>query len=131
MVRCLVRGCGIDINQAGMNGSTALMAASYGKRERVAQWLIKNGADTKAVANTYGTAADISKLYGAPAQQTAYLEARTHCAKPGCDGAGLKKCAVCLEVFYCSKECQVAHWLAHKVECKWRANERMEPSYPS
>jgi hypothetical protein len=60
----------------------------------------------------------VSKDYSALAEQTAYLEARTHCANPGCDGAGLKKCGVCLEVWFCCKECQVAHWPAHKAQCK-------------
>jgi hypothetical protein len=65
-----------------------------------------------------GTAADISKEYHAATEQTAYLEAKTHCANPGCNGAGLKKCAGCLVVFYCGRPCQLAHWSAHKVECK-------------
>jgi hypothetical protein len=51
-------------------------------------------------------------------EQTAYLEARTHCVNPGCDGAGLKKCAGCLKVFFCGPACIRAHWPAHKVECK-------------
>ena len=72
-----------------------------------------------------GTAADFSKHFGAPAEQTAYLEARTHCAKPGCGGAGLKKCAGCLEVFFCSSNCQVAHWPAHKADCKRRVEAKL------
>lgn len=50
---------------------------------------------------------------------------RMLCAKPEYSGAGLKKCAKCLEVFFCcSKECQVATWpahaYAHKADCKRR-----------
>jgi hypothetical protein len=93
------------------------MMASHGKHEAVVKWLIKNGADAQVLSKV-GTAAKVSKDYGATVEQTAYLEARTHCANPGCDGAGLKKCGVCLEVWFCGKECQVVHWPAHKAQCK-------------
>ena len=29
----------------------------------------------------------------------------------------LKKCKTCLKVYYCSRECQVADWQAHKLNC--------------
>jgi hypothetical protein len=85
---------------------------------KVAHWLIKNGANPQALHPEYGTVAQISKEFGALAAQTAYLEARVHCANIGCMGVGLKKCAACTEVFYCRRACQLAHWTAHKVECK-------------
>lgn len=34
------------------------------------------------------------------------------------EGKKLKKCAKCLDVMYCSKECQTAHWKVHKKICK-------------
>jgi hypothetical protein len=49
------------------------------------------------------------------------LRRRTHCAKPGCDGAGKKTCADCLKVYYCTRQCQLAHWPAHKAECRQSA----------
>ncbi|EGO60297.1 hypothetical protein NEUTE1DRAFT_143752 [Neurospora tetrasperma FGSC 2508] len=38
----------------------------------------------------------------------------------GGDGSerGLKRCQGCVEVWYCSKECQTRRWIAHKSECK-------------
>ena len=30
----------------------------------------------------------------------------------------LKKCGKCMTAMYCSRECQVAHWPAHKQACK-------------
>jgi hypothetical protein len=100
------------------------MAAAHAKHDKIIAFLLKYGADAQASHQQCGTAADISKDSGAPAEQTAYLEARTHCAYSGCSGAGLKKCAVCLEVFFCGKVCQVAHWPAHKADCKRRAEAK-------
>ena len=63
------------------------------------------------------TAADIARGLGAPAKHIAYMELRTHCANPGCAGRGLKACARCQSVRYCSVACQRAHWRAHKPSC--------------
>lgn len=46
------------------------------------------------------------------------------CAAEGCDATkGLKKCSGCKAVRYCCREHQVAHWAAHKHECRQRAAE--------
>ncbi|KIK53008.1 hypothetical protein GYMLUDRAFT_250720 [Collybiopsis luxurians FD-317 M1] len=34
------------------------------------------------------------------------------------DGEHLKRCSGCLRVWYCSKECQKAHWPEHKPRCE-------------
>jgi predicted TIM-barrel fold metal-dependent hydrolase len=122
IVICLVKELGADVNQARLNGSTPLMVAAATKHTEVVVWLIKHGANAQAPFRQGSTATDVSRAYGAPAEQTEYLEARTHCANPGCDGAGLKKCAGCLKVFFCGPACIRAHWPAHKAECKrWGA----------
>jgi hypothetical protein len=118
VVRCMVKELGADINNSTHDGRTPLMVAAHEKYDKIITFLLKYGADAQASASRCGTAANISKLKNAPAEQTAYLEARTHCAKTGCSGAGLKKCAGCLVVFYCGRPCQLAHWSAHKAECK-------------
>jgi ankyrin repeat protein len=124
VVLCLVKECGADINKTALDGCTPLMTAAAHKHMEVVVWLIKHGADTQAPAPTGGTAADVSRERGASAEQTAYLEARTHYAHPGCSGAGLKKCSGCLKVFFCGPACIWVHWPAHKAECKRWSDER-------
>jgi hypothetical protein len=97
------------------------MAAVYQKQENVVAFLLKYGANPQVSAPSYGTAANISKLWGASVAQTEYLDARTHCAMPDRSGTGAKKCAGCLKVYYCKRECQLAHWSAHKAECRQSA----------
>jgi hypothetical protein len=129
VVRYLVKELGADVNQATNKGYTPLMAAAESKHEKVIEFLLKYGARPQISASNGGTAAEVSKSIGAPAaEQTAYLEARTHCAHPGCNGAGVKKCAGCLKVYYCARECQLglAHWSAHKKE--WRQSSGVTAS---
>jgi hypothetical protein len=71
------------------------------------------------VESTDGTAATILEEGGGTAAEIAYLEVREHCANPGCDGGGVKRCAVCKQIRYCGKLCQVAHWPEHKVACSF------------
>jgi hypothetical protein len=121
VVQCLVKNFGADVNQRNNNGTTALVTASYGKHEKVVKWLLKNGANAQAFAAP-GTAVDASRAGGAPIEQTEYLEAKAHCSNPGCSGARLKKCTGCKQVRFCGQVCQLAHWKAHKVDCKASKN---------
>jgi hypothetical protein len=118
MVRFVVKDLGADVNQAKHDGVTPLMAANG---IEIVRWLVKNGANTQASVQQQVSVADVSRQLGRPAEQSSYLEARAHCASPSCGGAGIKKCAGCLEVFYCCRTCQLAHWPVHKADCKRRA----------
>jgi hypothetical protein len=100
------------------------MTAARFEHEDMVTFLIKYGANVKDSTDIFGTAADISRNYAAPAKQTQYLEARTHCTTPGCDGIGAKKCAGCLNVYYCTRECQLSHWSTHKAECRQSAGKK-------
>jgi hypothetical protein len=124
VLKCLVNELGADINKDMLQGRTPLMAASKNQHDKVIRWLLKKGANAQTKHKYFGTAADVSKKYGGLAGQTAYLEARTYCANSGCSGAGLKKCARCMEVFFCSKDCQVAAWPTHKADCKRRVERK-------
>ena len=123
VVRCLVEENGADLNQAMHNGQTPLMAAAKldaeNKNDKMVRCLIKHGANSQAsTTDGFSNAAYFSKYYGAPVVQTEYLEAKAHCSNPSCSGAGLKKCTGCKQVRYCGQECQLAHWKAHKKNCK-------------
>jgi hypothetical protein len=103
IMRCLVRKFGAKINHTANRGNTALMEAAEYKHVALTKWLA--GADPQA-KNTRGeTAADISRRVGASPEQTAYLEAKAHCAQPGCSGAGTKKCQGCMQGRYCGPAC--------------------------
>jgi hypothetical protein len=97
MVRFLVKELGADVNQARHGGVMPLMAANG---IEMARWLLKKGANAQASAQSK-SAAVMSRDLGSPAEQLSYLEARAHCTNPGCSGMGTKKCAGCLEVYYC------------------------------
>ncbi|CAJ1949117.1 unnamed protein product [Cylindrotheca closterium] len=45
------------------------------------------------------------------------------CPNPNTDPMKLKDCSRCHQACYCSKECQVANWKEHKVECKACVNQ--------
>jgi ankyrin repeat protein len=119
-VKCFVKELGADINKPSPLGATPLMVAARHTRSKIVTWLVKEGANVHQsldVTMRGSTAADISKKYGASAEQTAYLEAKQHCSSPGCDGAGVKKCPACKQGRYCGEPCQYEHWKAHKADC--------------
>jgi hypothetical protein len=37
---------------------------------------------------------------------------------PALHAAPFQKCAACVAVRYCGKACRVAHWKAHRADCK-------------
>jgi ankyrin repeat protein len=116
IARCLVDDLGADVNEAC---STPLMAAAQNLHYDIVRYLLKHGAHAEAVGKRteLGTAADDSKRANAPAEETAYLQARTDNANPSCSNAGLKKCERCLQAYFCGNACIRAHWPAHKAEC--------------
>jgi ankyrin repeat protein len=117
MVQCLVKS-GADLNYIDYVGDTPLIVAARGMHAELAKWLVKAGADPKCRHPAQGTAADVSRMVGASLEQTAYLEAKAHCSRPGCGGAGIKKCQGCMKGRYCGLACHIAHWPAHKAECR-------------
>jgi ankyrin repeat protein len=140
VVQCLVEELGADVNVGVQDhGSTPLMTAAINMEHKIARYLLKHGADPQATYCGLTTAANFSQFINAPAEETAYLEARTHCANPGCANAGLKKCERCLQAYFCGNACIRAHWPAHKAECTAaaaklkaaRGTSSTSPSMPS
>jgi hypothetical protein len=128
LVRALVKELGADVNLAMPDGHTLLMVASTSKHPKVVKLLLKGGADAQASSRwsevlldgTRFTAALGAAAVGAPAELTEYLEAKTHCSNSGCSGAGIRKCTGCKQARHCGQVCQLAHWPAHKADCKVR-----------
>eukprot|EP00049_Salpingoeca_infusionum_P005250 m.90212 g.90212 ORF g.90212 m.90212 type:complete len:374 (+) comp12912_c0_seq1:215-1336(+) len=55
----------------------------------------------------------------APARLSVVLETKDVCGNPACEVAQPRhKCARCMSICYCSKECQVSHYPDHKSLCK-------------
>ena len=53
------------------------------------------------------------------------------CANPDCGATGgLRRCAGCATVRYCSKECARAHWRARKAECRRLQAEQAAAQQP-
>jgi hypothetical protein len=144
MIKYLAKELGADVNHASPEGVTPLMIASVHKDTEIVVWLVKAGANPQAsykhtdlieyivkagiqpsasfVHGTVCNAADISREAKATAEQIAYLDAKAHCSSYPCSGAGLLKCTGCKQARYCGQQCQVAHWKAHKADCKrWSA----------
>jgi hypothetical protein len=88
--------------------------------------MVKEGADPRKATHEGGQrATDFSRFSGASTEQIAYLEAKTHCSNTGCSGAGIMKCTGCKQARYCGEQCQLAHWKAHKADCKrWSAEAK-------
>jgi hypothetical protein len=79
----------------------------------------KAGADSQALVLFQGASSTASD--GAPAKLAEYLEAKMHCSNPGCvnwcrdpEVHGVEAGAV----LWAGVSDMMAHWLAHKNECK-------------
>ena len=46
------------------------------------------------------------------------LKCCQHCTTREKPGKPLKLCSGCRRIFYCSKQCQDAHWPQHKAQCR-------------
>jgi ankyrin repeat protein len=123
LVRILVKEFGADVNLVSYDGSTPLIVASHLKHEKIIKLLLKAGADAQATSVINGihfTPAYVVACAKGPAELKEYLEAKTHCSNRKCSGAGIRKCTGCKQARYCGQACQLAHWPAHKAECKVR-----------
>lgn len=87
------------------------------------QKIITAQRSTKAISQQTEIELTQLLLLAATSKPKSKIEEINICAFAGCeketvlDGTALKACKKCKEVFYCSKEHQVAHWKIHKSVC--------------
>jgi hypothetical protein len=105
-------------SSAKKDGYTVLILAASDDNQSLVKHLVHQGASVGAATKAGGTARMYLKQAGATAAQISYLEMREGYSNPGCDGGGKKRCAVCKEMRYCAKPCQVAHWRVHRASCR-------------
>lgn len=102
-VRCLLRGGVIP------EGKALIGAAAEG-HTRVCKVLLRGGAPFMQVSLL------LAERMGH--EETArYLRRKGRRCAHCWESKGLKKCGRCLEVYYCSKECQKMHWGLHREVC--------------
>ncbi|VDB87424.1 unnamed protein product [Peniophora sp. CBMAI 1063] len=132
LIRALVNG-GANVNHQSLYGSTAIHDAILTGQAKSVDVLMELGARLDLVDANGEKDMDIYVNYGpevtavigkwlrrrAGAGQAPLEEkACARCRKPGNEQTRLKKCASCHAVFYCSSDCQKAHWKVHKKICK-------------
>jgi hypothetical protein len=131
VVKCLVKDLGADVNKGQLQGSIVrlllLLRPETSMTLAVVRWLLKNGANAQMKHNEFFTAADVSRYYGAPAEATARVPRGQNALRKGWlqrRRTQEMRQLPCLEVFFCSKECQVARWPVDKADCKQRVGAK-------
>jgi hypothetical protein len=112
---------GCDINTPNNEGVNALQFAVNNEHIDCVRTLVRCGADV--LVQSYGYSHDdvADRTYIADELKAALrvpAEKRRRCAQ--CDkttSEKLQKCSACRKVYYCNRECQVAHWKRHKPAC--------------
>ena len=130
---------GAEVNAVNRFGCTALMEPCINANFDAIEFLIENGANP-CIKENAGLSCEtfaaknpkIQRIFSRglrtlakkdqEKQKSTSTVATASCTCCG-DLEDLKKCMACLTVSYCSKECQKAHWNAHKPGCKKKAIE--------
>jgi ankyrin repeat protein len=117
----LLLNAGCDVNALDDEGDSALYAAVENEHIDCVRTLVRCGADVTMqvqgaslddIADATTMADKLKAALRLPAKK------RRRCAQ--CDkttSKKLQKCSACRKVYYCNRECQVAHWLQHKPVC--------------
>ena len=120
MMRLLIE-LGADMNtRRPTDGMTAVLVAAFWGHEKAVRMLYKLGADMKC-ENCLNISAWAE--LGGHSKVTEMLEKVMNKLSNECDFCGgcskrVKACGRCLKVHYCSRECQLEDFKAHKRVCK-------------
>ena len=119
IVKALVRRGNADVNKNdNRNNSPLAMAVTKGHRH-VARFLIKNGAVDSTVTHPFGKEFNSVKEVASILVDQSMVNSLDRNSCTWCEKlCKLSKCSKCMEVGYCSVECQTQHWSTHKAECK-------------
>jgi hypothetical protein len=118
----LLLNAGCDINALNNDGISALLKAVEKEQINCVCTLVRCGADVDMrcqgfslddVADQTTIADELKAALRLPAEKRRRC---AHCEKT--TFAKLQKCSACRKVYYCNRECQVAHWKRHKPACK-------------
>lgn len=93
-----------------------------GASTMLADCLDKQGRRPEAAAVMRDIAASCLAELGESNVVTVAARARlgyytVRCSNPVCPNEGTRRCSGCLSAWYCARECQKAHWKAHKPVC--------------
>ena len=147
----LLVSAGARVDQATNDGTTPLMAAAHLNLKALVRTLLEHHADPSLERAQDGATAlhlaafqgnracvkllapltspealaDVTSLVPAAMREKLQLRTCTRCGKMSFTVVEkIKRCNDCRTVRYCSRECQVAHWPEHKLECKKLAAAR-------
>jgi hypothetical protein len=117
----LLLDAGCDVNALNNQGASALCMAVRFERIDHVRTLVRCGADVTIQFQGFLLDDIADRTTMADALKAALrvpAEKRRRCEQ--CDkttSAKLQKCSACRKVYYCNRDCQVAHWLQHKPVC--------------
>jgi ankyrin repeat protein len=123
----LLLNAGCKVNALSSQGISALLMAVKKGHIDCVRTLVRCGADVLIKIDwhalddvaDYIHDADSSIAEELKAALRSPAEKRRRCAQ--CDkttSEKLQKCSACRKVYYCNRECQVAHWKRHKPACE-------------
>ena len=57
---------------------------------------------------------------------TKLIKGYHQCGNDNCTERGIKRCEICRNTHYCSRQCQVKHWNIHKLQCEGKKVEKQQ-----